>query len=94
MSALKASDLMQEMRVAQTGDWWGDTMSWWFAVAGEMYTRNMPIPTEWHYRPGINPKDDSYEAEICEQAGNQALLIFGRALTRYAAKLKQAGKDY
>jgi hypothetical protein len=54
----------------------------------------MPIPAEWHYRPGLNPKDDSYEAEICEHASDQALLTFGRALIRYAAKLKRAGEDY
>jgi hypothetical protein len=90
-----ASDLMSELRLAQSGDWWGDTMAWLFAVCGEMHERDLPIPAEWHYQPGIQPKDpDLYETEICEAASDQALRTFGRALHRYAAKLKEAGQDY
>lgn len=93
---LTASDLMREMRIAQSGDWWGDTMGWWFAVAGEMYERGLPIPAEWKYRPSpFGAKDpDAYETEICETATDNALCLFGRALNRYAKKLKAAGKDY
>ena len=86
---------MREMRIAQSGDWWGDTMAWWFAVAGEMYERGLDIPAAWRYRPGISPKEpDRYETEICEAATDDGLRLFGRALTRYAAKLKAAGRDY
>lgn len=93
---LTASDLMKEFRIAQSGDWWGDTMSWWFAVAGEMWERGLPIPAEWKYRPSpLGGKEpDAYETPICEDASDDALRLFGRALTRYAAKLKAAGKDY
>lgn len=96
VQTLSARDLMREMRVGQSGDWWGDTMAWWFAVAGEMYERGLDIPESWRYRPGAGGgKDpDAYETEICEAATDSALAIFGRALNRYAAKLKAAGKDY
>jgi hypothetical protein len=93
---LSASDLMAELRAGADGDWWGTTMSWWFAVAGEMWERSLPIPDEWRYRPSpFGGKDpDAFEAEICEQATDEALRLFGRAMNRYAAILKKAGKDY
>lgn len=93
---MTASELMQEFRSAQSGDWWGDTMAWWFAVAGEMWERGLTIPEKWRYRPSpLGGKEEGqYETEICEQADDDALLIFGRALDRYAAKLKAAGEDY
>lgn len=93
---LKATDLMREMRIAQCGDWWGDTMGWWFAVAGEMWERGLDIPDSWRYRPSpMGGKDaDRYETEVCEAATDEALLLFGRALSRYADCLKKAGKDY
>lgn len=88
---MKASDLMKEFRLVQSGDWWGDTMAWWFAVAGEMYSRGLPIPSAWKYEPGLAPKQpDLYETEICEQASDQALVLFGRALHRYAGILRVA----
>lgn len=93
---LTARDLMKEMRLAQSGDWWGDTMAWWFAVAGEMWERGLAIPDAWRYRPSpLGAKDpEQYETEVCEEATDEALLLFGRALSRYAAKLKAAGMDY
>jgi len=92
---LTASNLMSEMRFAQSGDWWGDTMGWFFAVCGEMHERDLPIPAQWQYSPGISPKDpDLYESRVCEVASDAALLTFGRALHRYAAILKAAEMDY
>lgn len=93
---LSACDLMKEMRIGASGDWWGTTMAWWFAVAGEMDERGLDIPKEWRYRPSPfgGKEPDMYETEVCEGATDSALLTFGRALTRYAAILKKAGKDY
>jgi hypothetical protein len=61
-----------------------------------MYERGLPIPAEWQYRPSpLGGKDpDAYETSICETASDDALRLFGRALNRYAAMLKAAGKDY
>ena len=92
---LRYRDLIDECNLTYSGDAWGNTMSWWFAVAGEMYTRNLPIPVEWRYRPGVSPKEpDAYETEVCEHASDGALIHFGNVLHRYANKLKAAGKDY
>ena len=93
---LNAQNLMKEMRIAQSGDWWGDTMEWWFATAGEMWERGLDIPADWHYRPSpMGGKDpEAYETEVCEGATDDALRLFGRALNRYAGILKKAGKDY
>ena len=93
---MNATDLMKEMRLTQSGDCWSDTMSWWFAVAGEMFERGLNIPAEWRYHPSPlgGKMPDAYETEICEQATDDALRLFGRALSRYAAKLKAAGEDY
>lgn len=96
MRDLTASDLFTQMRVAQSGDWWADTMCWWFAVAGEMYERGLFIPEEWKYHlsPLGGKESNQYEAEVCEKATDGALLLFGRALSRYAKVLKKAGCDY
>lgn len=92
---LTARDLMDEFRLIANGDVWGNTMIWWFAVAGEMYCRGLSIPADWQYRPGLNPKEaDAYETDVLEQASDEALHLFGRALNRYAATLKRAGKNY
>ncbi len=94
---LTASDLMQEFRLFYDGgDSWGTTMAWWFAIAGELNERGLYIPDAWKYRPGLGGgKDpDAYETEICEAATDDGLQLFGRAITRYAAMLKTAGKDY
>jgi hypothetical protein len=29
-----------------SGDEWGDCTRWWFAIAGELYTRGEPLPDE------------------------------------------------
>lgn len=93
---LSAHDLFKEMRVGASGDWWGTTMQWWFAVAGETNERCLEIPPEWHYRPSpLGGKEpEQYETEVCEGATDVALRLFGRALHRYAGMLKKAGRDY
>jgi len=89
-------ELKAEFRLHSDGDPWGTTMAFWFAVAGEMYVRGIPIPDAWRYRPSpLGAKDpDAFETEICEQAGDETLAAFGALLNRYAGFLKRAGKDY
>lgn len=93
---MTARQLMQEFRLNCGGDAWGETRGWWFAVAGEMDDRGLAVPDEWRYRPspmgGVNP--DAYETPFCAEASDEALLLFGRAMNRYAGILKRSGKDY
>lgn len=94
---LSASNLMQEFRLFyDSGDPWGSTMGWWFSVAGEMWERGLAIPDAWQYRasPFGGRDPDAYETPICESATDEALILFGRAMNRYAGILKAAGRDY
>lgn len=94
---MTANDLCSEFRLCFDGsDPWGSTMAWWFAVAGEMYARGLPIPAAWRYRPSpMGARDpDAYETPICEAADDVALILFGRMLARYATCLKKGGMDY
>lgn len=93
------TDLKEEFSIFSDGsDAWGSTLSWWSTIAGELYhNRNAYIPDAWCYRasPCGNDNDpDSIVTEIVENATTEALLKFGNVLTRYARRLKRAGKDY
>jgi len=96
ISELSARDLIWEMRLTHGGAAWDTTMEWWFAVAGEMYERGLPIPHEWKYRPSpLGAIDrDQYEARIVAEASDTALILFGCALSRYASHLKESGQSY
>lgn len=89
-------NLKAEFRLTNDGDSWGNAMSWWFAVAGEMYERGLEVPPAWQYRPSpmgaIDP--DQYEAPIVAEAADDNLCRFGAMLHRYAGMLRAAGKDY
>lgn len=93
---LSAKALMQEYRTDCGSDPWGHTMAWWFAVAGEMWERGISVPYEWQYRasPFGGRDPDAYETPLCAAASDQALILFGRAMNRYATNLKTNGKDY
>jgi hypothetical protein len=70
-------------------------MHWWFAVAGELYTRGEVLPDDWKYRPGISPVDlDDYACMPCAGASTEALRAFGDELDVEARRLKAKGKDY
>lgn len=77
-------------------DPWGTTMAWWFAIAGEMYSRSLHIPTEWQYQPGLGGgvDPDAYETHFCTEATDHALIKFGNLLFRYAKCLERHGKAY
>lgn len=78
-------------------DQWGTTMSWWFAVAAELFTRGEPIPEEWKYSPGAlgKPVDlDDDRSLLVAGASTPTLLGFAENLAAEAEQLKANGQDY
>lgn len=73
-------------------------MHWWFTIAEEIHTRDpSAVPAEWRYRQSpLGPQNDPHDiaTAVARMADTRSLLLFGRALFRYAAKLKAAGEDY
>ena len=70
-------------------------MHWWFAIAGELYTRGEPIPDEWRYKPGIHPVDpDDHNAPLVAGARTEVLMRFMEDIEDDAKRLKAEGKDY
>ena len=94
-SKLTFADLKSEFRLT-CDDLWGCALAWWFATAGEMNDRGLPIPSQWEYEPGplggINP--DAYETPFCAYASDAALVKFGGLMFRYAQLLMSNGKSY
>jgi hypothetical protein len=39
-------------------DEWGACMGWWFAIAGELYTRNETLPEQWHHSDPLRIRED------------------------------------
>jgi hypothetical protein len=76
-------------------DNWGGCMSWWFTLAGELYTRGAPIPEDWRYQPGLHPVDtDDRKAPIVAGATTEVLMRFTEDIKDDAKRLKADGKDY
>ena len=44
--------LIKELKLHYTGDAWGWVMCCRFAIAGEMFSRGLDIPSHWEYWPG------------------------------------------
>jgi hypothetical protein len=64
-----------EFEYSLDDDEWGSAMSWWFTIAGELYTRGDPIPAEWKYRPGLYPVDpDDRKAPLVASATTETLM--------------------
>jgi hypothetical protein len=79
-----------------SGDAWGSTMAWLFAVADAL-TDKAPdlVPPQWQFRQSPFGSDKSqYEYEIAAEWNTATLIRLGNALSRYAARLKAAGLDY
>lgn len=84
------------------GDAWGSVMEWWFALADVITDIDATqIPSEWEFRQspfGADTEAYAYNAilETMRDDGVtlETLLHAGKVLTRYAAQLKLAGKDY
>lgn len=95
--AYTSKELWGEFRLGFGDDSWGHTVSWWFTVADELYFRGVALPAEWKFRPsplGPSNEPDAYETEVVQECGDDLLLRFGRALSRYANILKAAEEAY
>jgi len=85
-----------------SGDAWGSTLEWWFAVAENLYHAGETVPAGWEFRDGAGHELDldSYADATIKgyldlgTVTADDLLMFGTVLTRYASLLKMAGKDY
>ena len=76
-------------------DDWGSVMAWWFAIAGELYTRDEALPEEWQYKPGLHPVDpDDAQAPLVAGAPAEVLFEFMKTIEADATRLKAEGKDY
>lgn len=97
LTALSYDDLKHEFHLTNDGDSWGNCMNWWFSVAAEMYHRGLDIPSSWQYQPAMtdDPRElDDYAAQVCQDASDEALELFGNVLEKLSKKLKEQGKDY
>lgn len=92
---MKLKDFKEEFRCICT-DTWGDALDAHFEIGGRMYKRNMPIPSEWEYRPGLGDpcERDSYWHGIFAKCTNKQLKEIGNFLFRYCRFLKFKGVDY
>lgn len=89
--------LLQEFKdeLNMEHDCWGHTMGFFFAVAGEMHERNLPVPEEWKYRSGISAIDYAvYESQTTVKASDTALRQMGDYLFKLSGYIKKIGKDY
>jgi hypothetical protein len=76
-------------------DDWGSVTAWWFAIAGELYTRNEALPEKWKYQPGLHPVDpDDALAPLVAGAPTEVLFEFMKTIEADAKRLKAEGKDY
>lgn len=81
-------------------DEWGTVMQLWFGICAELHFRDPDlVPSDWSYRPGAGSYDDPRETDdfhyyTFRLADVDALLRLGKLLSRYADRLKAAGKDY
>lgn len=91
-------NLRAEIKASASGDAWGWSMAWWFAIAGTLHDKGDDIPPEWHFRasPMGGVSSDDFEAQtIAELAiSSPALVRMGNVLQRYTERLRRAGLDY
>lgn len=93
-------ELRSELRADwDSGDPWGSTMAWAFALAGELHYRGEGAAdlAAARYSPGAGGdgrEPDSYHAEIAAEASTPALLHWFRRLMRWRGVLEAAGRDY
>lgn len=94
------ADLKADFRIDLRSDPWGHTLHHWFMVADEIYFRRprLCVPADWQFRPsplGPNSDDDGDPfSETLRAADDAAVLRFGNLLSRYADRLRHAGKSY
>lgn len=89
--------LIADFRMYASSDPWGECMGAFFAVAAEMYMRDLEIPEVWRYGPGAmsDPRDpDEIWFEALKATDDESLAQFGAVLSRYSDLLKSAEMDY
>lgn len=98
MSAPQTRRVFGEFRLYIDTDLWGTTLHWWFTIADELhFNRQIEVPAQWRFRPsplGIVNDPDDWATLTVRSLSDANLLRFGRALYRYASKLRAAGVDY
>jgi len=91
------NNLLYEIRMGDTGDPWGLSMGWLFAIA-DYLSEWGEVPAEWGYRQGYGGIDESaYELEAIRELASddwQSVLSVGNTLHRWTEKLREQGKDY
>ena len=83
-------------------DPWSASMDIFFQLAEYMYKTDMPIPSEWDYRPSPLMTDDftdqdykeNYYFELFKNTSESDLEKLGNILHRYTGILKTINKDY
>jgi len=78
-------------------DPWGCSMEAFLECAGRMNRRNLDIPSEWEYRPGMGSDGtdrDNYWYPLFGRCGNSQLKEIGSFLHRYTNYLRYKGRDY
>ena len=96
---LKYKDIRFEYDLTATGNPWGESMAWLFAICDELHFNrdSRLIPAEWEFMPSpiaTGPEPDTYEADICGETETEALLEFGRTLNRHIDWCRHAGINY
>ena len=92
---MKLKAFKEEFRLICT-DTWGDALESWFECAGQMYSRHLPIPTEWEYHVGAGDgtDPDSYFHELYKNASDFELIRIGEFLFRYCEFLRYKNINY
>jgi len=93
------NELLDILRIDLPIDRWGHAMSAWFDVAEEMYIRDINIPEQWKFNPGIGVlRGERNEGSLFKVFGieltDDELIYAGRVLERYTSILDSAGMSY
>ena len=78
-------------------DPWGQAVSAFFDVAGELTKRGADVPDAWQYRPGAGgPSVSEWGAEVFAdlQPTDADLLRLGALLHKLTDRLDRAGRSY
>jgi hypothetical protein len=82
-------------------DPWATAIDAWFEAVGQMYLRNLPIPTKYDYKPGIagNTRDgvlnsNNWFHSIFDNMSNDEIVIIAEYIFRYCKFFKQYKTTY
>ena len=88
---------LKEFRIAS--DWkydpWGSVMNVFFDLAFIALERDLDIPSEWGFNPGMDCVDEeSYWVPMLRECSDEDLITIGRFLNKYNDLLHLTGKSY